>query len=215
MAGGFFNPENGLFRYTEKLVDLFFLSVFWVFCSLPVFTLGPATAALYNTVRRTIRGSERNGWVMFFRTFAANFKVGALTTLVALPVGFLLLVLHELLYRTASISATGVLVYAAYCVFLLLPIGVGCYLFPVLSRFTFGVGGLISTCAKLAVAHLPSTVAAAVVLCLTVSLCSILPVAIFVLPAVVALIHSLLFERIFRPYIRAQLGEDDGGAEEE
>ena len=46
MAAGIFNPENDFWRLIEKLVDLFLLSVFWLVCSLPVFTLGPATAAL-------------------------------------------------------------------------------------------------------------------------------------------------------------------------
>ena len=49
MAAGIFNPENDFWRLIEKLVDLFLLSVFWLVCSLPVFTLGPATAALYRT----------------------------------------------------------------------------------------------------------------------------------------------------------------------
>ena len=66
MAAGIFNPENDFWRLIEKLVDLFLLSVFWLVCSLPVFTLGPATAALYRTVVRCIRGSERKSWSLFF-----------------------------------------------------------------------------------------------------------------------------------------------------
>ena len=33
--------------------------------------------------------------------------------------------------------------------------------------------------------------------------------AIAVTPALLALLHSLLLERIFAPYLRQQLGEDD------
>ena len=36
---GIFNPENGIYRYTEKLVDLILISIFWVACSLPLVTL--------------------------------------------------------------------------------------------------------------------------------------------------------------------------------
>ena len=43
MAGGIFNPENGFYRVTEKLVDLVLLSVFWLFCCIPVVTIGPST----------------------------------------------------------------------------------------------------------------------------------------------------------------------------
>ncbi len=104
MAAGIFNPENDFWRLIEKLVDLFLLSVYWLVCSLPVFTLGPATAALYRTVARCIRGSERKSWSLFFRTFRENFKVGALTTLVVVAVGAVLFVLYTLLYQTASLN---------------------------------------------------------------------------------------------------------------
>ena len=46
-----FNPENSIWRVTGKLVDLMILSVFWLACSLPVVTLGPASAALYHTIQ--------------------------------------------------------------------------------------------------------------------------------------------------------------------
>ena len=140
MAAGIFNPENDFWRLIEKLVDLFLLSVFWLVCSLPVFTLGPATAALYRTVARCIRGSERKSWSLFFRTFRENFKVGALTTLVVVAVGAVLFVLYTLLYQTASLNRAGYILFMAYYVFLLLPLGLLCYLFPVLSQFEFGVG---------------------------------------------------------------------------
>ena len=198
MAAGIFNPENDFWHLIEKLVDLFLLSVFWLVCSLPVFTLGPATAALYRTVARCIRGSERKSWSLFFRTFRENFKVGALTTLVVVAV-----------YQTASLNRAGYILFMAYYVFLLLPLGLLCYLFPVLSQFEFGVGGLLSNCAKLAIAHLPSTIALALLLYAALTVCLNFFLAIAVTPALLALLHSLLLERIFAPYIRQQLGEDD------
>ena len=202
-----FNPENGVFRLLDKMVDLVLLSIFWVACSIPLVTIGPATAALYHTVVRCIRGNERNSWAVFFRTFKDNFKVGALTSLVVIPVAVLLVMGTELLYRTAVLNSGGYVLYVAYQVFLLLPVGIMCYLFPVLSRFTFQVGGLLVTCIKLAIAHLPSTVLLAVIFLAAVTVCSNLLVLIFVLPTVVAALHSFLLERIFRPYILAQRPE--------
>ena len=79
---GIFNPENGFWRVTGKIVDAALLSLFWIVCSLPVFTLGPATAALYKTSVKCLRGDETKSWSMFFLTFKENFKVGALTSLI-------------------------------------------------------------------------------------------------------------------------------------
>lgn len=207
MAGGIFNPENGFYRTTEKLVDLFLLSVFWLFCCIPVVTIGPSTAALYNTVTRCIRGNERNSWIMFFRTFRDNWKVGMLTTLVILPAAVLLVFLQGLLYQTAVVGKAGYVLYVAYQIFLLLPLGTACYLFPVLSRFTFRTGGLLLNCSKLAIAHLPSTVGMGLLLALSIWSCSYVPVLAVVLPALLALVQSVPLERIFRPYIQAQQEE--------
>lgn len=60
-----FNPENSIWRVTGKLVDLMILSVFWLACSLPVVTLGPASVALYHTVVQCIRGNRRDSWTLF------------------------------------------------------------------------------------------------------------------------------------------------------
>ncbi|MBP8854085.1 MAG: hypothetical protein KBG51_03135, partial [Flavonifractor sp.] len=66
-----------------------------------------------------------------------------------------------------------------------------------------------SNCAKLAIAHLPSTIALALLLYAALTVCLNFFLAIAVTPALLALLHSLLLERIFAPYIRQQLGEDD------
>ena len=100
--------------------------------------------------------------------------------------------------------------YLCYTFLLLLPLGVACYLFPVLSRFTFGVGGLLSNCARLAIVHLPSTLAMALELYLALELLLRIPfIALVSFSGVTALFQSLFLERIFAPYIRAQLGAED------
>ena len=110
---GIFNPEHGVYRLTEKMADLLILSVFWVVCSLPLVTIGPATTALYHTVVHCIRGDERNSWGLFFRTFKSNFKVGALTSLVVVPLIAVLVILHEMLYQMALVDNTGYMLYFA------------------------------------------------------------------------------------------------------
>ena len=191
-----FNPENSIWRVTGKLVDLMILSVFWLACSLPVVTLGPASAALYHTVVQCIRGNRRDSWTLFFRTFRDNLKVGVLA------VGAALLFLHGLAYQMAAAGTAESVFYLCYTFLLLLPMGVACYLFPVLSRFTFGVGGLLSNCARLAIVHLPSTLAMALELYLALEL-------LLRIPFITALFQSFFLERIFAPYIRAQLGAED------
>ena len=208
MAGRIFDPDNDIWRITGKLVDLMILSILWLACSLPLVTLGPSTAALYHTVVRCIRGDQRDSWTLFFRTFRDNFKVGALTSLAVLAVGGAFLFLHGLVYQMNAAGAVRSVFYTCYTLLLLLPLGLACYLFPVLSRFTFGVGGLLANCLRLALAHLPSTLAMALEFYLAQELFLHLPITMVFLPGVTALFQSVFLERIFAPYIRAQEGSD-------
>lgn len=210
MAGGIFNPEHDLWRLTGKLADVLILSVFWLACALPVVTIGPATSALYHVVVRCIRGDGRDSWSLFFRTFRDNLRVGVPATLAALAAAGVLLLLHGALYQMSGAGRGWAVLYVCFTVLLLFPLGWGCYLFPVLSRFTFGTAGLLSTCLKLAAAHLPATLAMAVMASLAQALLLYLPVTLAVLPALTALAQSLLLERIFAPYIQAQAGAGPG-----
>ena len=108
----------------------------------------------------------------------------------------------------------------AYGVLLLLPAGAACYLFPVLSRFTFGVGGLFSASFLLSIRHLPSTVVLVLLNGQGILICArglrsmldayrLSPQAIpypqywmplLIVPAAAALLSSLFLERIFKKY---------------
>ena len=64
--------------------------IFWAVLCLPAVTIGPATAALYYTVVKCVRGRESGAFGYFFRSFLQNFKVGLLAGLIAIPLALLL-----------------------------------------------------------------------------------------------------------------------------
>ncbi len=131
MFGRIFNPENAFFRTADKLADLVMLSLMWALCSIPLVTLGPATAALYDAAVKILRrGEAGNIYQRFFHSFRLNFKVGALTSLAVLAAAVLLYGLGNFLYRLALTGKAGVVLYYAYLLLLLLPIGMISYLFP-------------------------------------------------------------------------------------
>ena len=49
---GIFNIDNKFFRALNKLVDMVILSFCWIISCIPVFTIGAASTALYDTSRR-------------------------------------------------------------------------------------------------------------------------------------------------------------------
>lgn len=209
--GGFFNPEKGIWAALSTMVDVCGLSILWLMLCIPVVTIGPATAALYYAVVKCVRPGEPGAFGAFFRSFRVNFRTGALASLVCAAAGALLACGVAVMWANRLASDAGGVLFAAYCVALVLPLGVLCWLFPLLARFTFTVKRLFITAFQLAVGHLPATVLAAALVVLAAVPSAVWWWPALVLPALVTLAVSLPFERIFRRYAP----ELSGGQEEE
>ena len=173
----FFNPEKGIWVWLSTLVDICGLSILWTFLCLPVITAGPATAALYYTVVKCVRGRELLSGHFIVRWYGT--ETGGLAYVL----------------------------YVAYYFALILPAGVLCWLFPLLGRFEYGVGGLFRVALQLTAAHLPSTVVVVLLTAQTAVFCIQRWWPVLFMPVVTTLLASLFFERIFQKHTPRD-GED-------
>ena len=57
MAGRF-KYDNKVFEVINAIVDLLVLGFFWIITSIPIFTMGASTTALYYTVNKSIRNKK-------------------------------------------------------------------------------------------------------------------------------------------------------------
>ena len=199
--GDFFNPEKGIWAWLSTLVDVCGLSLLWLLLCLPLVTAGPAAAALYYTVVKCVRGRESGAFGYFFRSFRDNLKTGLKATLIVLPAAALLLALHHIV-RWYGTRAGGVLyvLYMAQYFALMVPAGVLCWLFPLLGRFDYKVGGLFRTAFQLTLAHLPSTVVIVLLTAQAAALCLTFWWPALFVPAAAMLLVSLFTERVFQKY---------------
>lgn len=85
-----FNWDNIVFQMLGKLVDCVWVSILWVICCIPVFTIGASTTALYYTVHKSIRGDRGYTTRTFFGAFRDNFKAATLPYLIWLAVMIIL-----------------------------------------------------------------------------------------------------------------------------
>lgn len=87
----FISPNSTLGRWLAFLLDALLISVAWAICSLPVITLGAATAALNKVAMNWMK--DRAGCTLgdFFRAFKENWKTGTGVWLILLiPLLFIL-----------------------------------------------------------------------------------------------------------------------------
>lgn len=200
-----FDPENFFWRMLSKLVDVLGLSLLWLFCSLPLFTIGAATAALYDSAARCVRSGANGPFARFFRTFRREFVTGTVVTVVwgALLVilGWLVLLLWK---AAAAKTVSAAAAVAGSLAFLLIPVGAACWMFPLLSRFTFRPAGLMLTGLRFALGYLPATVLIVAAGTAAVLASGLLWFPALVLPCLMALLWSLPMERRFQKYMAGE-----------
>lgn len=195
-----FNPDNLFFRIMSKGVDFVGLSLLWVLCSMPIVTIGPATAALYYTVVKTFRHKNDGAFGMYLKNFWRNLKTGIPITIVCIPAVLFLAWGYDVMSNNIDTSL-GVIMYMAYYVSLLVPAGMICYMFPLMGRFEFRIKDLLGAAFFMELRHLPSTV---IVVLLTVEL-TVFTIEnwwpVLFTPVLAVLLSSLFLERIFPKYV--------------
>lgn len=196
-----FAPDNPLMITMTQITDCIFLSLFFILGCFPVVTMGASFAALYDAAFRAYRKGDRHPWQRFAHVFKANWKAGILPTMVfVLAVSLLGKALIDL-WNAAVYGDISWMVFSGGAFLGVLLLGILCVLFPTLSRFENSFGGLLKNTVLLAMANLPRTLCLGILNAATALLCIRYIFPLFFLPALAALIGTLLIEPMFQPYM--------------
>lgn len=196
-----FNFDSGVMGVLSKLVDIVIASVLWLIFSLPVITIGASTTALYYTCVKVIRRGRSYVWQSFWKSFKENFGEATILWLFILIFSSVLgLNIRFTLQMTGTLGQILRGVYLLMEVLLLIAV---IYIFPILSRFSMDKRAIMKMAFLLSIKHLPFTVIMAVIVIGMGVLNYIIPILIFVSPAITVLLCSLLMERILKLYIES------------
>ena len=100
----FFSYESKFSQLLLKLCYSCYLNLLWLLCSLPVFTIGAATTALYYVSLKIVREEEAHIAATFFRAFRENFRQATVLWLILLGVGLFLGADGYILYHLRKVS---------------------------------------------------------------------------------------------------------------
>lgn len=197
-------PDSALMITMNQITDCIFLSLFWLLGCLPVVTAGVSTAAMYDAVYHAFHKGEKHSWQRFAHAFRQNLKPGLVPGVLVLLAAAVLTRLGILVWNQAVYGTVSWGVFAAAAFFLLVLLGIGSIVFPLLSRFETGTAQLFSNTIRLGLANLPLSLGLALVNAAVVFLCVRYVVPLFFLPALGALLSTLFIEPMLKPYMPAQ-----------
>ena len=203
-----FNPDSTLMVALSKMTDMVFLSVLWFVCSLPIITIGPATAAMYYITLKWARGEDVKLASGFFHAFKDNFKQGVVMNLIFLVVGGILFWDYVFM---GAVEGTGAML-SSVC-FLVMGIWMLCimfYAYPLQAQFYNPIKRTLMNAAILSMRKIVTTVIVFGLNMLPVIVMFVfpnlflrlIPVWALVTPGVVATICGKIFAKLFDPYLK-------------
>ena len=199
--------ESKLHQVLTAVIDILWLGLLWMLCSLPVVTLGAASTALYYSMVKCVRHERSRATREFFHAFGRNFRQATLLWLICL--GVLALGAADVY----AFSQMGVRVGDFLYVFsrlLLLPVPLLFpWIFAFLSRFENTVSATLRFALWLAVRNGGRTLLLLLELAGTLLIAWLLPQIAPLLPGALCLLMSYAIE----PALRA-LSEGQGTAED-
>ena len=196
--------DGPFYRIGTLAADIMILSFYWIIFSIPLFTIGTSTTALYYVVTRRI--SNREGYLFkdFWTSFKSNFKQSTIIWLIFLVVIF---ILYFNIYNIDAVGDMSIFLLPIQ-VFLFLE-AVICYMYilPITARFDISLKNSIKTAFFMANRHLLTSICC-LLIGAAVLFASIYTIIMFLVAmGLYVFITSYLFIRIFRKY-RPEIDRD-------
>lgn len=203
-----FHPDSGLNRILNKVGNMIILSIFWLIGCIPIVTIGTSTIALYYTTAKVVRKEQGYVTKEFFESYKKNLKNGMLMTLFFLVVGAVLVLDRKAMAQSQSQAAS--ILTMIYTLITLIVIGLFLYIFPVMSRFTFGKLEAFKLAIIMVFRHLPITVVLLLLTIVGIFVIGMVPIPmIFIIPGVFCYAGSFLMEKVLRKYMAEPETEED------
>ncbi len=106
-----FSYDSAFSQVVLRVASSCYLNLLWLICSIPVFTAGAATAALYSVTLKLAEDDTGHLTERFFRAFRDNFRQATALWLILLTVGVVLAFDGYTVYHLRAASTGGVAVF--------------------------------------------------------------------------------------------------------
>lgn len=157
----FFSVDSPLYKFMNRLMDIFKLNCMWLLCSLPIVTMGAATTAAYTITLKMVNDEE--GYIAgpFWKEFKANLKKGSILGVIAMLACYAVYLDFQL-YHAAKQHNMMFLIVGVIGIYLIFMHMV--YAFPLLARYENSIVNTMRNSYSIAAKFLGRTVFLAVLL---------------------------------------------------
>lgn len=188
--------NSKIYRSLEVISSFFLLNLCWLVASLPVFTIFPASAAMFAVVREWVQGREASVSVAFFTFFKRSFRMSLWISVVWTLLGGLLAVNFGLIGEMSSGLQSFLYVWFLFTGIVYLCVSV--YLLPVLVNYDTTWGNVIKNAFLLCFSQPLTTIQCVLIIGFAIFVFSVLPMTLAVSGSVTAYAVYRLCDRAFQ-----------------
>jgi len=193
-----FDFNNPIWRFMGRIADMFFLTVLWAVCSIPIVTIGASTTALYYVTLKMAGNHEGYLRTAFFKSFRRNFLCSTAIWIILLIVGLIpaagFYCISRMDVQTASFLFWMLIVLTALYVLIITIV------FPLAARLDAGAGKIIFMAFMVAIKNFSWIFFMAVItLCVTALGVFVFWPILLLGAGGIAYAHSVILEKIIFP----------------
>ncbi len=212
-----FNYDGKIYRFLVKFWNVVWISVLWIVCSLPVFTIGAASTATYYSMVKSVRNNEDRATRDFFKSFKQNFVQATVMTVVYIIVGAAFAFATWFYYHRSGEFNLALRWF--FYILILVYLCTITHAFSWLSRFTMTTFHALTYPIAITLMHLGYSVglivfwaAAVIVLYWTYNTFMFAPL-LLLMPGIKCLLDTFLIEPILKKYEPMAIGAEETGEE--
>lgn len=196
-----FNPENRFWIFMDKVMDAMIISILWLVCSLPVVTMGAATAAVFRFTLDQVRDEEGYVWKSFFKAFRQNFRQATVLWLAGLAVGAFLMADMYLCMRLRIPETMRMALMTGFGCISLIYLLTMMYVLPLTACFQVTARRAVRDSFVMAVGNLPVSLLILLIYGIFTVLACYRPGAAVFCVGLAIFVSSYLFHFVFRRYV--------------
>ncbi|MDV4149804.1 DUF624 domain-containing protein [Clostridium sp. AL.422] len=200
--GTFFSLDNMLFRFMGRLSDLIILNFLWIIFSLPIFTIGASTKALYSVLFDLADNCEGHITKDFFNNFKKEFRKS--TLLWSIVFAFTLILSVNMVFWPRFQFALGYIATIATIFLLIIFLIVSPYIFPIISKYNLNIKEILKLSFILSMKYLHYSIIIILSGILLISINIIFPLSIlftiFIGISLYCFLSCYIFNIVFKKY---------------
>lgn len=211
MLAGFFNYDNPVWRFIGKFWDVFLLSILWFICSIPIFTIGASTTAMYYVTLKLVRDEDGYTIRSFFKSFRENFKQATVIWLIFLLAGIILGVdIYFFMNVFTGSETVRTVMVTVFFAMSFICLAMFTFVFPLQARFYNPVKRTIFNSFFMSVRHVFRTIGIIVIDVAVIFLAlTLMPFLMLFGVALIAFINSFILSGVFKKYMPEERDPDE------